>query len=244
MAKDTQGTGVFDNINIGDWVSLTNVLVEDYRGTTFLQYIPDNDPNYCLASTNNPVPEPLPVRVEDVAAPIEGFDEWTVVDHNCEKYESMLIEVIDVTVRDLGFGKAYDNYILQAGNDPNVTCWVSDYMNEDLVAIYHDYVQVGQNFCSVASILEQYNSERDGIYYDYYQLLTLSTESFTIAQTADLYDDCDVDLADFSAFASRWMQSGCEEPDWCGGTDLTKNSTVDIMDLNIFTDNLLKGKIY
>lgn len=249
MAKDTQGTGVFDNINIGDRISFTNVLVEDYRGTTFLQYIPDNDPNYYLVSINNPLPRPLPVRVADIAAPlpsppVEDPNQWVVSDHNCEKYESMLIEVIDVTVQDLGYGKAYDNYILETADDPNVTCWASDYMNDDSTAIYHDYVQVGQSFCGVAGILEQYNAEKDGIYYDYYQLLTLNTESFTITQTADFDDDCDVDLNDFSVFASRWLMSGCAEPDWCDGADLSENGSVDIIDLNIFTENWFEGKLY
>jgi hypothetical protein len=244
MAKDTLGAGVFDNINIGDRISLTNVLVEDYKGTTFLQYIPDNDPNYYLVSTNNPLPKSLPVSIDEIAAPIEGIDQWVVFDHNCEKYESMLIEIIDVTVQDLGYGKAYDNYILEIADDPNITCWASDYMNDDSTAIYHDYIQIGQGFCSVSGILEQYNAERDGIYYDYYQLLTLKTESFTITQTADFDDDCDVDLTDFSAFASWWLMSGCEGFDFCNGADLSENGSVDIFDLNIFTDNWWEGKIY
>ena len=248
MVKDLSGIGVFDNVNVGDRISFTNVLVEDHRGTTFLQYIPDNDPNYFIVSTNNPLPGPLPVGVDEIAAPlpsptVEDPNQWAVADHNCEKYESMLIEVIDVTVKDLGYGKAYDNYVLQTGDDPNVTCWASDYMNEDSTAIYHDYVQVGQSFCSISGILEQYNAERDGIYYDYYQLLTLNTESFTITQTADFDDDCDVDLNDFSAFASRWLMSGCEEPDFCDGADLSENSSVDIIDLNIFTENWFEGKL-
>ena len=29
-------------VNVGDWVSVTNVLVEEYRGTTMLQYAPEN----------------------------------------------------------------------------------------------------------------------------------------------------------------------------------------------------------
>lgn len=244
MLKDLYGTGVLDNINIGDWISLKNVLVEDYRGTTFLQYIPDNDPNYFIISTNNPLPRPLPVSVDDIAAPIEGIDQWVAANHNCEKYESMLIEVINVSVQYLDYGKAYDNYVLQANADPNVTCWASDYMNDDSIAIYHDYVKVGESFCSVAGILEQYNGEKDGIFYDYYQLLTLTTESFTITQTADFDDDCDVDLDDFSVLASWWLRSGCGEPDWCGRTDLRKNGSVDPTDLEILTENWLEGKLY
>ena len=244
QVKDLYGTGVLDNINVGDWISLTNVLVEEFRGTTLLQYILDNDPNYFILSTDNLLPRPLPVRIEDIAAPVEGLDQWVVADHNAEKYESMLIEVIDVTVQDLGYGKAYDNYVLQTTDDPNITCWASDYMNDDSTAIYHDDVQIGQNFCGVSGILEQYNGENDGIYYDYYQLLTLSTESFTITQVADFDDDCDVDLTDFSALASWWLMSGCEGFDFCDGADLSENGSVDILDLNIFTENWFEGKLY
>lgn len=244
QAKDLDGTGVFDNVNVGDWVSFANVEVEDYRGTTFLQYTSVHDPNYSIVSEDNPVPEPVPVRADDIASPVEGIDQWVVADHNCEKYESMLIKVIDVNVKGLGYGKAYDNYILQDNTDPNLSCWASDYMNEDLVVIYHPYVTVGQNFCGVSGILEQYNAERDGIYYDYYQLLTLNTDSFTIEQMADLDYDCDVDFIDFSDFALGWLQGGCVEPDWCGGADLNQNGSVDGFDLEKLGDNWLDGKLY
>jgi len=244
MAKDLDGTGEFNDVNVGDWVSFVNVEVEDYRGTTFLQYTAVHDPNYTIISINNPVPEPIPVRAEDIASPMEGIDQWVVADHNCEKYESMLIKVIDVNVKALDKGKAYDNYILEDNTDPNLTCWASDYMNEDLVAIYHLYVEVGQNFCGVAGILEQYNAVSDSNYYDYYQLLTLSTESFTIEQVADLDYDCDVDFIDFSDFAFMWFNNECTEPDWCSGADLTQNGSVDILDLEKLSDNWLEGKLY
>lgn len=243
MAKDLYGLGVFDSVNIGDWVSFTNVEVEDFRGTTILQYKTDHDPNLVIVSTDNPVPAPKAVSAEQIPAPIEGIDSWVVENHETEKYESMLVKVVDVTVADLGYGKAYDNYVLQSSADPNQTCWASDYMNVDLTAIYHPYVQVGQAFCGVAGIFEQYNGESDGIYYDYYQLLTLSTDSFLIEQIADLDEDCDVDLTDYTDFAAQWLQSGCVEPDWCGGADLTGNGSVDVIDIQIFADNWLEGKL-
>ena len=237
--------GIFDNIATGDWISLNNVEVEDFRGTTFLEYKSESDPNFTIVSRNNTLPKPLAVSVEEIAAPIEGFDAWLVADHNAEKYEAMLIKVIDVYVKDTGYGKAYDNYILQSNVDPNFACWASDYMNDDRDGIYHPYVQIGQNFCGVAGVLEQYTAENNGIYYDYYQLLTTSTEDFTITQTADFDDDCDVDFVDFSTFARHWRQHGCNEPDWCGRADLTKdqpNGIVDTFDLLKFAQHWLDGK--
>ena len=239
--------GDFDSTAIGDWVSLTGVSVEDFKGITFLQYRSENDPKLTIVSSNNALPEPLVVTVDEIAAPIEGFDEWLVADHNAESYEAMLIKVINVGVKDTGYGKAYDNYILASGVDPNLTCWASDYMNadKDKGPIYHPYIEIGQNFCGVTGILEQYTAEDDGIYYDYYQLLTISTETFTVEQTADFDDDCDVDLVDFSIFAEHWLQTGCSEPDFCGGADLAKDppdGAVNAVDLFEFAQYWLEGR--
>jgi len=97
----------------------------------------------------------------------------------------------------------------------------------------------------VAGILEQYTGEKYGIYYDYYQLLTTNTESFTIDQTADLDYNCVVDFIDYGLFAVHWLEDGCTDPDWCGGADLTRDEpsgTVDYNDLLIFSEKWLEGK--
>ncbi len=237
----------FDGIAIGDWISLNNVMVEDYRGTTFLQYQRENDPNFTIVRTNNPPPKPLVVTIDEIAAPLEDIDAWVLPDHNSEKYESMFVKVINVYVQDTGYGKAFDNYLLTSNVNPNLTCWVSDYINndKDKGLIYHPLVVTGQNFCCVAGILEQYTGDSEGIRYDYYQLLTTTTESFTIEQIADFDDDCDVDFADFSLFAEHWLQAGCTEPDWCGGADLTKekpNGLVNTFDLLKFAQLWLEGR--
>jgi len=247
MVKDIYSTGVFDDVNVGDWVSFTNVEVEDYKGTTFLQYKSENDPNFTIVSRDNPLPRPLLVIVDDIAAPIkiEDTNDWVVPDHNAEIYEGMLVKVVDVNVKDTGYGKAYDNYILESNLDPNSICWASDYMNEDRDGIYHPNVRTGQNFCGVAGIIEQYTGEKAGIYYDYYQLLTTGTESFTISQISDLDEDCDVDFLAFGLFAQHWLEDGCTGPDWCGRADLTQDEPsgiVDFNDLFIFSKNWLEGK--
>jgi len=247
MVKDIYSTGVFNDVNVGDWVSFTNVEVEDYKGTTFLQYKNENDSNFTIVSRNNPLPRPLLVTVDEIAAPIEGIDKWVVEDHNAEKYEGMLVKVVDVNVKDAdtGYGKAYDNYILESNLDPNSICWASDYMNEDRDGIYHPNVRTGQNFCGVAGIIEQYTGEKYGIYYDYYQLLTTGTDDFTISQISDLDEDCDVDFLDFGLFAQHWLEDGCTEPDWCGGADLTEdepNGVVNSLDLMVFSEHWLQGK--
>jgi len=239
--------GAFDDVAIGDWVSLANVEVDDYKGTTFLQYRNEDGLEFTIVNSNNALPEPLVVTVDEIAAPVEGPDTWLVADHNAEKYESMLIKIINVNVKDIGYGKAYDNYILASNVDPSLTCWASDYMNNDKNngQIYHPYVEPGRNFCGVTGVLEQYTAEQEGIYYDYYQLLTTSTEDFTIDQLADFDDDCDVDFVDFSIFAGHWLQAECSEPDWCNGADLTKDQPdgiVDALDLLKFAQHWLEDK--
>ena len=208
MAKDRNGAGIFADVNVGDWISFTSIEVEDYRGTTFLQFKAENNSGFTIVSTNNPLPRPLVVTVDEMAAPVEGLDTWLVAGRSAEKYEAMLVKVVNVSVQDLGYGKAYDNYILASNADPNSTCWVSDYMNtgKDKGEIYHPYIEPGRNFCGVTGILEQYTREQDGIYFDYYQLLTTSTEDFTIEQIADLDGDCDVDFADFGIFTEHWLE--------------------------------------
>jgi hypothetical protein len=208
QVKDLFSTGVFIDVNIGDWISLTNVEVEDNRGTTFLQYTEDNNAGFTIVSTNNPLPRPLVVTVDEIAAPVEGLDVWAVSGHNAEKYESMLIKVVNVKIVDTGYGKAFDNYVLESNVDPNLICWASDYMNagKEKGLIYHPSVEVGKSFCGVTGILEQYTAEQEGIYYDYYQLLTTSTEDFTVEQIADLDGDCDVDFLDFGIFTEHWLE--------------------------------------
>ncbi len=207
QVKDLYSTGVFADVNVGDCVSLTNVEVEDNKGTTFLQYIEDNNAGFTIVSKNNPIPRPLTVTVEEITAPLEEFDSWIVPDHNAEKYESMLIKIINISVKDTGYGKAYDNYILQSNIYPNLTCWASDYMNsdKDKGQIYHPYTEIGQDFCSVTGVLEQYTTENDDIYYDYYQLLTTYTADLKRYTPADLNGDCMVDFSDFVVFSQYWL---------------------------------------
>ena len=208
QVKDLFSTGIFADVNVGDWISLTNVEVEDNKGTTFLQFIEDNNAGFTIVSRNNPLPKPLIVTVDQIAAPIEGLDSWLVADYSAEKYEAMLIKVINVNIKDTGYGKAYDNYVLSGNADPNLICWASDYMNagKEKSLIYHPNIEQGRNFCGVTGVLEQYTGEQDGIFYDYYQLLTTSTGDFTVEQIADLDGDCDVDFLDFGIFTEHWLE--------------------------------------
>ena len=129
----------FADVNVGDWVQLERTFVEENRGTTFLQYWDDNPdgslPVLTVISRGHTLPRPLLVDVNEIKAPeyLPLEDAWVVADHGAEKLESMIVQIRDMAVVELGMGKAQDNYVLQSfrePNDPNVCCWTSDYMNQ------------------------------------------------------------------------------------------------------------------
>jgi len=178
----------FGNVQIGDWVSFTNVMVEEYRGTTFLQYDSATSPTFLVESPNNAMPAPITVSPDDIPAPTESPAEfWLVADHAPapEKYESMIVRIQDVTVSEMDQGKALDNYAL---SNAAGSCWASDYMNEDRSGLedYHSLVTVGQHFQGVSGIFEQYTKIRDTYAWDYYQVLTTSDDSLVVPEPASI----------------------------------------------------------
>jgi len=80
-------------------------------------------------------------------------------------------------------------------------------------------------------------------------ILSIILTAATIYLQGDLDADNDIDIDDFVILISHWQQTGCGEPaerhpfreDWCGGADLTRNGVVDINDITLFIDNLLKS---
>jgi hypothetical protein len=53
--------------------------------------------------------------------------------------------------------------------------------------------------------------------------------------------DLHVDFADYTVLANHWLNQNCNEPNWCDGTDLNKDSSLDWLDLAQFTENWLAG---
>jgi hypothetical protein len=235
---------MFDSVQVGDWVSFENALVDESRGNTMLKYDIVNNPGFTVVSNGNPIPTPLRVNLDEITSPREvPSGGWYVEDHRAEKYEHMWLRVEKITVTRKDLGKKPDNYVLQSfeyPSDPNWSCWAADYMNVDKIDeydFYHPYVEIGSRFCAVEGILEQYTNPDIGL--DYYQLITTTTDDFIVGQTADFDDDCDVDLLDFGLFAAHWLEDGCKDPNWCGGADLSQNELVDPPDLEKFSENWL-----
>jgi hypothetical protein len=254
QVKDFAGTGAFNDVQVGDWVTLTRVEVEEYRGTTFLQWYEFNNPELQVTSTGNALPDPILLMANQIPAPIydDIEDGWFVENHNAELYESMRIVVRDVTVTEMDLGKADppDNYNLQDG--PGDDCWASDYMNADKPALeeYHAFVELNAEFCAVAGILEQYTNLSAG--WDYYQLLTLHTSDLMFCGDSD--SDAGTDLADFARFQECFVGpvcdvGGCSPPAWtappadlplqhCLMMDLDYDGDVDLVDFTGLHDLL------
>jgi hypothetical protein len=220
QVKDMLNVGAFNGVQVGDWVELTNVEVEEYRGTTFLQWYPNNAPTLTVTSSGNPLPPPRLVSVAEIPAPIATSGGWFVPNHDAELYESTRLIVRDVTVTDMCLGKADDNYSLQTPGGQD--CWASDYLNVDSQPQpecwdeeVHPFVAVGQHFCALTGVLEQYTNLSDD--WDYYQLLTFDTPDLGICGDGD--SDGDVDADDLPRFdeclAGPACAGGeCNPPAW------------------------------
>ena len=80
---------LYDGVQAGDWVALTNVRVEEHVGVTFLQYEPWEYAGY-TRTPGYALPAPKIVSVSEMPAPLEyPGDEWHVENHDAECYESM-----------------------------------------------------------------------------------------------------------------------------------------------------------
>ncbi len=155
----TTGTE-FADVEPGDVVSFSSMLVEEYRGNT--QLVLGTGSAFSKLGTAA-LPSPLVVSPSDIASPVDAG-------HSSELYEAMLLQVQDVTVAALDLGKNADNYSLQ---NVNGTCWATDYyISDEIGDTYHPYVQVGAQLDSVTGIIEQYTYAKTG--WDYYQLCTRS----------------------------------------------------------------------
>ena len=174
VVKDAEGGELSNNVSVGDWVSFDNIYIEEYRGTTFLQYRRSFSEyvSFTVESNGNAVPDPVLLTAADLAAPVEDPPgEWYVTDHSSEQYESMIATMEDVIVGAMDYGKAEDNYWLWQGTD---AAWGTDYMNIDAGGPYHPYTRFfsgnGRPLDSITGVVEQYTKVESG--WDYYQLNT------------------------------------------------------------------------
>lgn len=177
VVKDWTDSGeLFNHVDVGDRVSITNVEVEEYRGNTVLRYALGTGSGFSILSSGNDPPAPIVVTLDQIAAPLEDPTQpgdWYVENHGAERYEAMYLQVQSVTITTRGLGKAYDIYNL---HNADGDAWAADYINDDLPPgdDYMPGVGLGEPFVSISGILEQYTKASSG--WDYYQLLTTGAD--------------------------------------------------------------------
>ncbi len=67
---------------------------------------------------------------------------------------------------------------------------------------------------------------------------------FSHVRTRDFNYDTIVNFLDYAIFTSHWLETGCNIPDWCDGTDLDTNGSVDANDLMLFCQFWLERTEY
>ena len=60
--------------------------------------------------------------------------------------------------------------------------------------------------------------------------------TFSHIPTRDLNSDEVVNFSDFAIFASQWNATNCNDPNWCAGADLDRDTDVDYNDLGLFVE--------
>jgi len=175
VVKDGESGELSNNVGIGDWVSFDNIYIDEYRGTTFLQYRRSYAPDvsFTVEGGGNPLPAPVALTAADLAVPPNH--------PTTEPYESMLVTLENVIVGQMDLGKAGDNYELLQGID---IAWAADYMNIDAGGPYHPSIYTGASLESITGIVEQYTDLDSG--WDYYQVVTRSSADI-VPEPASLF---------------------------------------------------------
>jgi hypothetical protein len=161
VIKDGENGELADQVSVGDWISFDNIYIDEFGGTTFLQYRRSLAPDvtFAVESTGNDVPTPPVLTAADLSYP---------PNHSAtEPYESMVISLEDVLVGARDLGRVGDNYELLQGGD---LAWATDYMNVDAGGPYHARIVPGAELSRITGVVEQ--NAFSG--WDYYQLNTRS----------------------------------------------------------------------
>ena len=151
--------------------------------------------------------------------------------------------------RDYGvlWGRDYNSVTLDwegsrfeaAGNGARVKDWQGNVMSGfdfygDSGAVVGDWFIIDYNAINIGDC--------NVGFYDYSVSLDIPIYNieFTHVRTRDFNNDTKVDFGDFAILASYWQKAGCSDPNWCEGTDLNTNGSVDANDLMLFVDYWLE----
>lgn len=78
------------------------------------------------------------------------------------------------------------------------------------------------------------------LFFIFIMICVLGTSNAHAFALGNFDGDIDVDVFDLMHFTTYWLASDCGNPDWCGGTDINRSTTVDMADLMIISGNWQK----
>ncbi len=121
-----------------------------------------------------------------------------------------------------------------AGNNARVWDWAEDELGLGFMFAGDSNAITGDWF------IIDYNALRVGDctvdFYDFEKNSSNPVESlsFTHVPSRDFNNDTIADFHDYAILASYWQETDCNAPDWCDGTDLDTDGSVDANDLMLF----------
>jgi hypothetical protein len=98
-----------------------------------------------------------------------------------------------------------------------------------------------------ATLIGEYGSSQ--LYADYNNATAGYTTVWVTDTSTGECEECitpgiDPDLTGLAAIGDRWLDTGCVDPDWCGGTDLDESSDVGVGDIRILAEYWLDSIIH
>jgi hypothetical protein len=137
-----------------------------------------------------------------------------------------------------------DSHYEAAGNAAKVTAWKdSEIFGFDFYTYYPKDANSDPNSTSTGDwfVIDYYAEDIGDCnvgFYDY--SLSWYEPNYVITlhnvPTRNFNGDDQVDFLDYSMFASHWLATTCNEPNWCNGADLNFDSNVDYGDLGLFVE--------
>ena len=166
-AIEVRGYPVYPTgIEVGDQVDFDSVYVDEYRGTTVLQYY--NASSHTVNSSGNPIPDAVRLALWNIRYPPSPAD--------AERYAGMLVYVEEpMTIGEMDLGAHEDNYEL-IGASGDTVAWASDYANCDLDPDSTYVVHSGEQYWRMFGMLQRYTYPPQ---WEYYQLLPRMNADYT-----------------------------------------------------------------
>lgn len=119
----------------------------------------------------------------------------------------------------------------------DIDLWDPNLYGSDLNAVAGDWFIIDYKAIGVGSPNVGFYEYSNSISWHEPNLLL----TFHHVPTRDFNSDEIVDISDYATLASCWLYENCSDPNWCGGTDISRDSWVDMVDFALFEKYWLWG---